>query len=357
MKMFLGEMMTFNPVRNSLLNIAFLCLLFASLIWVDLHADNYLKYITNIFAVNAILAICFNFIYGIGRIYFIGISAFAAIGAYAYAYISASFKIAQHLDNPVFFNWILGKIDIVFWLGLFCAGLIGLLTSYLLGASFLRLRAKVLLIASIIFSELIRLLLISIDFSKNIDFNSMPVKNSVIINYVCFITIMYVFIRLINSNFGYVLKATGRDKKLVHSLGFDSFKLKFFMLCFAAFFSAIAGALHSGTLGAFTPSYFSFILPLNILLIVLICGNGSITGTIVATFFVTLCSEFFYYLKTVNEIFSLEFLGVSFIHGLVYLAFATYLLSRKGHLFKMPEFTWDIIFNKLEPYIGAKKNV
>ena len=109
--------------------------------------------------------------------------------------------------------------------------------------------------------------------------------------------------------------------------------------------AGISGGLLASVVGAITPNYFRFTLAYEILLIVVLGGMGSITGSVVGACIVTIAKE---KLRFLDAGMDLGFVRIPPIDGMRMLVFSLLLMViilfyRKG-LFGSKEFSWDGLF-------------
>ena len=96
---------------------------------------------------------------------------------------------------------------------------------------------------------------------------------------------------LINSSYGRAFKAIREDEIAAEAMGINLFFHKNLAFMISAFFAGIGGGLYGALLGTVDPKNFLFTLTYNFLLIIVLGGMGSITGSILAAFLVTFAKE------------------------------------------------------------------
>lgn len=80
--------------------------------------------------------------------------------------------------------------------------------------------------------------------------------------------------------------------------GVNTNKAKMYGFFVSSFFAGVAGVLYAHNIGILIPDKFSFVYSIEILVMVVFGGIGSITGSIVAASFITVINEF---LRQVSE--------------------------------------------------------
>ena len=152
---------------------------------------------------------------------------------------------------------------------------------------------------------------------------------------------------LINSSYGRALKAIGEDEIAAESMGINLAKHKNLAFITGAFFAGIAGGLLGNLLGTIDPKMFNFLFTFNILLIIVLGGMSSLTGSIVAAFIVTSSAEI---LRFLDESIDLGFVVIPGKVGLRQVVFSALLMLvvlyyRQG-LMGPREFGWDRLFDR-----------
>ena len=222
--------------KNVKVNILWFVLLLAGyglltlLVSAGVLNDFYLQILQQI-GINIILAVGLNLIVGFSGQFSLGHAGFMAIGAYAAAIIGS--KSATY---PAFFAAMV--------LGALIAGAVALIV----GIPTLRLKGDYLAIATLGVSEIIRILTIN-------------------------------FLR---SPIGRATLSVREDEIAAESVGVNTTKIKVIAFVFGAMTASIAGSLQAGFIGSVVPKDYTFINSINVLIIVVFGGLGSMTGTIVA---------------------------------------------------------------------------
>jgi branched-chain amino acid transport system permease protein len=153
-------------------------------------------------------------------------------------------------------------------------------------------------------------------------------------------------ISLIKSSYGRTFKAIREDEIAAEAMGVNLFKHKMLSYMIGAFFAGIGGGLLGCLIGTIDPLMFRFLLTYNILLIIVLGGMGSMTGTIISSFVITISMEL---LRFLDEKISLGFVTIKGVAGLRMVVFSVLLmlviLFFRNGLMGTNEFSWDKIFN------------
>ncbi|MBQ3076342.1 MAG: branched-chain amino acid ABC transporter permease [Clostridia bacterium] len=314
--------------------------------------DNYMIRVLNLCAVYAILGLSMNLVNGFTGMFSLGQAGFMAVGAY----VTALFAMTPEVKERVFYlepieEW-LGAIHMPFIVALLLGGLAAAVLSFFIGFPVLRLKGDYLAIATLGFAEIIRIIFLNLQTITN---GAMGVKNippTADIRW-CFavLTLMVVFmLRLINSSYGRAFKAIRDDEIAAEAMGINLFKHKMMSFILSSFIAGIGGGLMASVVSAITPNLFRFTLAYDILLIVVLGGQGSITGTVVSAFVITAAKE---WLRWLDAGFSLGPITVPEIAGLRMVIFSVLLMViilfyRQG-FFGSREFSWEGLFNIFRP--------
>ena len=258
--------------KNLKINILWFVLLLAGYGLITLLAsagvlnDFYLQILQQI-GINIILAVGLNLIVGFSGQFSLGHAGFMAIGAYAAAIIGS--KSATY---PAFFAAMV--------LGALIAGAVALVV----GIPTLRLKGDYLAIATLGVSEIIRILIINGGDLTNgaAGILGIPAFTNWQMVYFFVVITTILTINFLRSPIGRATLAVREDEIAAESVGVNTTKIKVVAFVFGAMTASIAGSLQAGFIGSVVPKDYTFINSINVLIIVVFGGLGSMTGTIVA---------------------------------------------------------------------------
>mgnify|MGYP000999086726 FL=1 len=258
--------------KNLKINILWFVLLLAGYGLITLLAsagvlnDFYLQILQQI-GINIILAVGLNLIVGFSGQFSLGHAGFMAIGAYATAIIGS--KSATY---PAFFAAMV--------LGAVIAGTVALIV----GIPTLRLKGDYLAIATLGFSEIIRILIINGGDLTNgaAGILGIPAFTNWQMVYFFVVITTILTINFLRSPIGRATLSVREDEIAAESVGVNTTKIKVVAFVFGAITASIAGSLQAGFIGSVVPKDYTFINSINVLIIVVFGGLGSMTGTIVA---------------------------------------------------------------------------
>jgi branched-chain amino acid transport system permease protein len=280
--------------RNFILNVCAIGLLALALYWAQGNLDGYKIQVINLVAVNAILALSLNLIYGFTGMFSLGHAGFMAIGAYVCAILilSPAQKQALWILEPII--WPFSVIRAPFLIAVLAGGLIAAFFGLLIALPVLRLGGDYLGIATLGFSEIIRVVLTNITPVTNgaLGIKGIPSYANIWWNYGWLLFALYFIVKFMNSNFGNVLKAIRDDEIAAKNMGINTFKYRVISFTIGAFFAGIGGALMGSLITTIDPKMFVFTLTFNVLMITVAGGLGSITGSVIGSIIITILNGF-----------------------------------------------------------------
>ncbi|MEG0377076.1 MAG: branched-chain amino acid ABC transporter permease, partial [Eubacterium sp.] len=266
--------------------------------------DSYVRRILNLCAIYAIVSLSMNLINGFTGQFSLGQAGFMAIGAYSVAIFTVPIAVRPTLFYVMPMNPAIANIQLPFWGALILGGIVSALMAFLIGTPCLRLRGDYLAIATLGFSEIIRIVFTNTQDITNgaLGIKGIPTINSLWLTFGTLIIVVVFLLLFINSSYGRALKSIREDEIAAESMGINLFKHKMISFMMSAFFTGIGGGLFAALLGTVDPKQFYFTLTYNFLLIIVLGGMGSISGTIISSFIVTAGQE---WLRFLDEPFSL----------------------------------------------------
>jgi branched-chain amino acid transport system permease protein len=226
-----------------------------------------------------ILAIGLNLINGICGQFSLGHAGFWAIGAYT----AASYSVFAPLPVPDFVN-----LFISCFLGAMSAGIAGLL----IGIPCLRLRGDYLAIATLGFGEIIRILITNMDVVGGPrGFTDIPLWSNLFWVYLWVVISILLVANLLKGTHGRAIISIREDEIASEAMGVHTFKYKTLAFFIGSALAGVAGALFAHAQQFIHPNGFTFMWSVIILLMIILGGLGSITGSIVGAIILTLLPE------------------------------------------------------------------
>ena len=273
-------------------------------------------------SVYALAAVSMNLLNGYTGLFSLGHAGFMLIGAYTYAVftIPAASRdtVYQYYDALVRFSipevlgGSLGAFGTVLGIALavLLAGLVAALFAYLIGLPVLKLKSDYLAIATLGFAEIVRAIfqwnqLGPVTNGSNMlrlfptfnDFNIRGADGQVVVYLSTLVPLLIsgvcigVIILLINSTFGRALRAIKDDEIAAEAMGIRLASHKRLAFCVSSFFAGVGGAMLAMYQTTVQAKSFTTAMTYEILLIVVIGGIGSVTGSCISSFLFVACSE------------------------------------------------------------------
>ena len=280
-------------------------------------------------AVYSLVAVSMNLLNGFTGLFSLGQAGFMLLGAYAYAIfmipdaardrvyylfegssVHFSFQeMFQHLFGATGFG---GGVSLVLGVlvAIIFAGLVAAFFAYLIGLPVLRLKSDYLAIATLGFAEILRAIfqwqtLGKVTNGANIlkgyptfaDFNITNASGKVLFRLSAVVPILlagiciFLIVLLINSSYGRAFKAIRDDEIAAEAMGVNLAKHKSLSFVISSFFAGVSGALFAMFATTVQAKVFTSAMTYEILLIVVIGGIGSVSGSCIASFLYIACSE------------------------------------------------------------------
>jgi branched-chain amino acid transport system permease protein len=276
--------------------------------------------------VYAVVAVSMNLLNGFTGLFSLGQAGFMLLGAYTYAiftiprtfrplvyryYESAvNFSFPETLGNALSrfpsaggFGMILGVI-----IALILAGLTAALAAFLIGLPVLRLKSDYLAIATLGFAEVIRAVfqwgkLGPVTNGANplkdyvrlkafeLNVGNVTISLSVFVLLLMAILCIGTIVLLINSSYGRAFKAIREDEIAAEAMGINLYRTKQLAFCISSFFAGIGGAMLAMFANTVQANNFKVVMTYEILLIVVLGGIGSVSGSCIAAVLYIFASE------------------------------------------------------------------
>jgi branched-chain amino acid transport system permease protein len=284
-------------------------LIFAALIFLGIGfvalarntVDEYILSIINFVGIYIILAVSLNITNGFAGLFSLGHPGFMAIGGYVTAILT--FPVARKtmfLELP---QW-LANLQLPFLPALIIGGACAGITAVGVGLPVLRLRGHYLAVATMGFLIIVQVLIINWQSVTRgpLGLNGLQPLTNLWWVYPWVLITVYVSWKIKFSSYGRRMLSVREDETAAQCLGVNLFKTRVTALVIGAFFAGVAGGLWAHLVTAITPASFSLIMAFNIVVMVVVGGTGSISGSFIAAIIFTVLTEIFRPLE--------EFLGV-----------------------------------------------
>ena len=210
----------------------------------------------------------------------LGQAGFIAIGGYSAAFIS---KILANYHLPPIIQLILVSLF---------GGLVAAIFGFLVGGSTLRLRGDYLAIITLAFGEIVKYIIQNLDFLGGATgLNNIPTILDFSNTYFIVVISIVIITMAMTSRKGKEILSIREDEIAAENIGIGLNRVKLYGFAFSAFFAGVGGSLFAHNIGILTPDKFGFLFSIEILVMVVLGGLGSITGAIVAATILTLLNE------------------------------------------------------------------
>ncbi len=230
------------------------------------------------------LTLSLNLINGFCGQFSLGHAGFWGAGAYA----SAVYTVFYALPVPGPINMLIAIV-----VGFIAAAICGLI----IGVPCLRLKGDYLAIATLGFGEIVR---ITIMMTEKVGgprgFINIPHLANIFWVYAVAAIITLFMFNLKRSAFGRAIISIREDEIAAENMGVNLFKSKLFSFTIGAGIAGIAGALFAHTQQFLHPSNFNFMWSVIILVMVILGGQGSVTGSVIGAVVLTLVPEILRYI-------------------------------------------------------------
>ncbi|MFJ7991163.1 branched-chain amino acid ABC transporter permease [Peribacillus frigoritolerans] len=223
--------------------------------------------------INIMLATSLHLIIGITGQFSIGHAGFLAVGAYASAVMTM-------------------KLELPFIIAVLTGGVIAAVAGMVIGIPSLRLKGDYLAIATLGFGEIVRIVLLNIDYVGGA--SGMQVSHLTTWPWVfaCVMITVLVIRNFTNSTHGRACISVREDETAADAMGINTTYYKVAAFVIGAFFAGIAGSLYAHNFYIIQPSNFGFLKSFDILIFVVLGGLGSLSGSVLAAILLTIVTTF-----------------------------------------------------------------
>lgn len=258
--------------RNNIIVIILLALVYFGVAYALKHRLISSFHQVNLYwmGINIILAVSLNLIVGFTGQLALGHAGFMAVGAYVSAVLTLK------LGQPFLLAVVAGSL---------ASGLVGIL----IGLPTLRLRGDYLAIATLGFGEIVRGLLVNIEYVGGAaGLNGIPKMTNWTWLFIFTVVTVLLIKNFINSSHGRACIAIRENEIAADAMGINTTFYKVLAFSIGAFFAGLAGALYAHYFFLIQPQTFSFLKSFDALVMVVLGGLGSLTGSIIAASGITI---------------------------------------------------------------------
>lgn len=283
----------FGLTTNSVLSLGALAIFIGFLAYLQANSVQHSYTVTIIerSCIYAVAAVSMNMMIGFTGQFSLGTAGFMCLGAYITGILTMPVQVRDQVYYlygmaPWLHDLHMGLVP-----ALLVAGVIGGLLAFLVGWPVLRLKSDYLAIATLGFSEIVRALLgwdgLGSITNASYGISNIPAfKNIFEVVLICGGCIG-IMVLLLHSSYGRAFKAVRDNDIAAEAMGINLFRTKQLSFIVSSFFATVSGGLLAVFLRSSATSTFQVSLTYNILLMVVLGGIGSITGSIIGSFLVT----------------------------------------------------------------------
>jgi branched-chain amino acid transport system permease protein len=339
-------------MKSSLRSLKIPLLVFAALwlagLGMDLGVNAFIQLTLIYIMINMLLAMSLNLVNGYTGQFSLGHAGFMAVGAYTSGFLSTVIPMAP------------GGLQIFsFFLLALAGGLAAAIAGWLVGQPSLRLKGDYLAIVTLGFGEIIRVILLNtqaVGGARGMygivgpsDWELGPLTisrfmtgytHALIWILICFFTVW----RLIRSTHGRSFLSVREDEVAAEAMGINTTQAKVRAFVLSSFFAGIAGSIFAHYANYLNPSSFSFMRSIDAVIMVVLGGMGSLSGSLLAAVFITVIPEL---LRPLQEVTGVDLRMVIYALSLVLL-----MILRPSGLFGKSEIT-DLLPKLRRPKEGA----
>jgi len=217
---------------------------------------------------NIIMAVSLNLATGyLGQLP-LGHAGFMAVGAYTSALFTLGVNLPANIEFPI---------------GLLLGGIMASIFGIIIGLPALRLRGDYLAIITLGFGEIIRVILLNLDFTGGaFGLGGIEKHTTVTWTYICVVITLFVIHTLMKSRHGRAILSIRENEIAAEACGIKTTYYKTMAFALSAFFAGVAGGLYAHYLRILDPSNFAFMKSVDYLVMVVLGGMGSMIGSVLA---------------------------------------------------------------------------
>lgn len=248
---------------------------------INFFLNSYIQALAISFLINSMMAMSLNFITGVANQFSLGVAGFVALGAYTSAVLTKEIFADQWYFIPL--TAVIG-------------GCVSAFAGFLVSLPSFKLKGDYLAIVTLGFAEITRVTFLNWDrvggprgYNGIVKWPNFPLAYFFTLSAV--LITLYVLYSLKISWFGRNLWALNEDEIAAEVMGTPIAKNKRTAFMISSFFAGLAGGFYSHNMGYISPGSFGFLLSVQVLIITVLGGLGSISGSIIASIVLTVLPE------------------------------------------------------------------
>ncbi|MGN1344176.1 MAG: branched-chain amino acid ABC transporter permease [Traorella sp.] len=280
--------------------------------------DIVLQTVLKTIMINIILAVSLNLIIGITGQFSLGHAGFMCVGAYCVG------VMVQQLGGLT-----------GFFVGILLGMVINTILALIVAIPTLRLKGDYLAIATLGFGEIIRIIVLNLNVTNGAAGMNLPRLVNFHILYAFLILSILLVVNFGRSAVGRACISIREDEIASEAMGINTTKYKVLAFVIGAIVASWAGALYAGSFYIIKPDMFTYNKSIDILVIVVFGGMGSVTGSVIAAITLGLINSFLQSFSSVRMI----------IYGI---ALVCIMIFRPSGLLGTKEFTFTELLNRFK---------
>lgn len=294
------------------LNVLVYAALAAGLLWwADASLNNYYLRVLSVVGIYIVLTVSLNLTNGFTGDFSLGHAAFMSVGAYTGALLAlpAAVKAMNMGDLP---GW-LQTLTLPFVVTTVLGGAAAALVAVLVGIPVLRLRGHYLSVATLGLMVIVR---VAANNWQSVTrgargINGLPPYTDIWWSFGWAALTVYVVWQLVHSPYGRAMVAIREDTLAARARGVRVFRTRLFAFTVGAFFAGCAGSLWAHLITAITPTAFSLTITFNVLVMLVVGGMGSVSGSVIGAVLLGLLPEALRRVETTMAVGGIPLYGLS----------------------------------------------
>jgi branched-chain amino acid transport system permease protein len=240
--------------------------------------------------INIILAVSLNLITGFTGQFSIGHAGFMAVGAYSSAYLTVYYAQAWERSLAGMVGATVAHA-LIFLLAILVGAIVAAVAGLIVGIPSLRLRGDYLAIVTLGFAEIIRIVILNIDKVGGATGFTVPgYTNFLWVGAFAVITIVIVY-NIVHSDIGRALVSIREDELAAEAMGINTTRYKVLAFVISSALAGMAGVLFGHYTSFLSTNDFQFIRSFEIIIMIVLGGMGSLTGSVFGAIVITIMPE------------------------------------------------------------------
>lgn len=223
--------------------------------------------------INIVLAVSLNLAAGYLGQLTLGHAGFMAVGAYVSAILTMNYQVP-------------------FFVAILIAAVASAIVGLVIGIPTLRIRGDYLCIITLAFNEIIRVILLNLDITRGAKgLRGIPMETDFEVAFLGAVLTIFIIYEIVKSRFGRAIISIKEDETASELSGISVSYYKILAFVISAFFAGIAGGLYAHYMGMLIPGSFDYNKSVEILVMVVLGGLGSLKGSVIAAIVMTFLPE------------------------------------------------------------------